>query len=106
MAVEKGQRAPDFTLTDYKGNRKPLADFKGKNLVLAFYPASFTGVCTKEMCIFQESLSQFNKLDAEVIGVSTDNFKTNQDFAAKNNITFPLVSDENRKTIHNYDIEF
>ncbi|MES2764534.1 MAG: peroxiredoxin [Bacteroidota bacterium] len=106
MATEIGQKAPDFSLTDYEGNSKSLADFKGKNVVLAFYPAAFTGVCTKEMCTFQDSLSQFNNLNAEVIGVSTDKSATNKDFAAKNNVTFPLMSDEARKTIHNYDIEF
>jgi peroxiredoxin len=106
MAREIGQKAPDFSLTDYDGNQKTLNDFKGKNLVLAFYPAAFTGVCTKEMCTFQDSLSQFNNLNVEVLGVSTDKAATNQDFAAKNGVTFPLMSDEARETIKNYDIQF
>lgn len=104
MALEKGQKAPDFNLTDYEGNKKSLADYKGKNVVLAFYPAAFTGVCEKEMCTFQDSQSQYNDLDAEVLGVSVDSRFANKAFADKNNIKFPLMSDHTRETVRSYGV--
>jgi peroxiredoxin len=100
-----GQKAPDFNLTDYEGNKKTLADYKGKNVVLAFYPAAFTGTCEKEMCTFQDAQSKYIELDAEVLGVSVDSRYSNKAFADKNNIKFPLMSDHTRETVKSYVVD-
>ena len=68
MAVEVGQTAPDFTLYDTDRQQRSLSEFKGKNVVLAFFPGSFTGVCTKEMCIFRDRLGEFDSLNAPGAG--------------------------------------
>src|SRR5579875_2332811 len=70
--VEIGERAPDVELVDTERKPVKISDFKGKRTVLAFYPGAFTGVCTKEMCTFRDSLSKFNSLDANVVGISVD----------------------------------
>ena len=64
MAVETGQTAPEFTLYDTDRSRRSLSDFRGKNVVLAFYPGAFTGVCTTEMCALRDRMDQFNSLNA------------------------------------------
>jgi len=104
MAVEIGQKIPNFTLTDYEGNKKSLEDFKGKNVVLAFYPAAFTGVCTKEMCTFQDAQSNYENLNAEVLGVSVDSRFSNQAFAQQHGIKFPMLSDYSRETVKSLGI--
>ena len=81
-----------------------LKDFKGKITVLAFYPADFTPVCTKEMCDFSDNLSTFEDLNAQVIGISTDNIDTHKKFAAQYNIKFPLVADTEGQVGKLYDV--
>ena len=65
MAVEVGQSAPDFTLYDTDRNQRSLGEFKGKNVVLAFFPGAFTGVCTTEMCARRDQIDQFNSMNAD-----------------------------------------
>ncbi|MCI0794197.1 MAG: redoxin domain-containing protein, partial [Chloroflexi bacterium] len=72
MAVEVGQTAPEFTLHDQDREKRSLSDYKGQNVVLAFYPGAFTGGCTTEMCTFRDRLEQFNSLNAQVLGISVD----------------------------------
>ncbi len=105
MPVSVGQKAPDFTLVDT--DRKPLSlgDLKGKKTVLVFYPGAFTGVCTKEMCTFRDSLAQLNDLSAQVVGISVDAPAANKGFADANKLTFPLLSDYARTAVKAYDIE-
>lgn len=81
-----------------------LDSFAGKKVVLAFFPAAFTGVCTKEMCTFRDSMAQMNSVNAQVVGVSVDAPFTNAAFAEKNGLNFPVLSDYNREATNAYDI--
>ena len=96
MAVKPGEKAPEFTLSDTEKNARSLKEFAGKKTVLAFYPGAFTGVCTKELCAFRDSLAQFNSLNAQVVGISVDSPFSNKAFASQNQLTFPLLSDYTR----------
>ena len=69
MPVDVGQAAPDFSLYDTDRQQRTLSEFKGQNVVIAFFPGAFTGVCTTEMCTLRDSLSQFNSMNAQVIGI-------------------------------------
>jgi len=99
-----GKIAPDFTLFD--GSRKPvtLSSYRGKRVVIAFIPASFTGVCEKELCKFRDSTASLNELNACVIGVSVDSPFSNAAFSRKNEFGFPLLSDYTRKTVNDYGV--
>ncbi|OYV85816.1 MAG: peroxiredoxin [Ignavibacteriae bacterium 37-53-5] len=103
MAVEIGKKAPDFKLYDTDRKERSLSEFTGKKVVLAFYPGAFTGVCTKEMCNFRDSLGKFNNVDAQVIGISVDPPFSNKAFADQNKLTFPVLSDFNRQAVKAYD---
>jgi len=96
MPLKTGDKAPQFTLTDTERKERSLGEFLGKKTVLAFYPGAFTGVCTKELCTFRDSLSKLNSLDAQVVGVSVDSPFSNKAFASANGLTFPLLSDYTR----------
>lgn len=102
MPLKIGDKAPDFTLTDTDKKARSLKEFAGKNLVLAFYPGAFTGVCTKEMCSFRDSMANLNNLNAQVIGISVDSPFSNKAFAAQNNLQFPLLSDITRSVSQQY----
>lgn len=106
MAAEVGQKAPQFTLVNTELKAVGLADFAGKNVVLAFYPAAFTGVCQKEMCTFRDALNDFTSAKTAVLGVSVDSPFANKEFAAKNGLNFPLLSDITRDVIRQYDVVF
>jgi peroxiredoxin len=106
MAIQVGQKAPDFTLVDTALKPHSLKDFQGKATVLAFYPAAFTGVCTKEMCTFRDNLSQLNSIGAQVVGISADTPFSNKAFAEKHGLNFPLLSDYNREAIKAFGIAF
>jgi glutaredoxin-dependent peroxiredoxin len=102
MAIQVGKQAPDFTLFDTEKKSRSLSEFHGKNIILAFYPGAFTGVCTKEMCAFRDSMSKFNELNAQVIGISVDGPFANKVFATQNNLQFPLLSDYSRDVSKQY----
>ena len=102
MSVTVGQKAPNFTLPDTGKKQVSLSDYAGKKVVLVFYPGAFTGVCEKEMCTFRDSISEFNNLNAQVIGVSVDSPFANKGFADKNGLTFPLLSDYTRYVSSQY----
>ena len=104
MAAKVGDKAPDFTLYDTEKKPRSLKEFLGKKTVLAFYPGAFTGVCTKEMCTFRDSLTRFNALNAQVVGISVDAPFANKAFATQNNLQFPLLSDFNRTALKAYGI--
>ena len=106
MPAEVGQKAPDFTLVGTDLKAISLKDFANKNVVLAFYPAAFTGVCQKEMCTFRDGLNDFVGANTAVVGVSVDSPFANKEFATKNGLNFPLASDINRDTIGKYDVVF
>jgi peroxiredoxin len=102
MEIKQGTSAPAFALYDTNRKERSLAEFSGKNVVLAFYPGAFTGACTKEMCAFRDSLAQFNQLNAQVVGISVDAPFANNAFAAQNKLEFPLLSDYSRAVCRSY----
>ena len=106
MATDVGQQAPQFTLVNTDLKAVSLSGFSEKHLVLAFYPAAFTGVCQKEMCTFRDALNDFTSANTAVLGVSVDSPFANKEFAAKNGLTFPLLSDITRDVIKQYDVVF
>lgn len=106
MSAEVGQKAPQFTLVNTDLKATSLSDFAGKNVVLAFYPAAFTGVCQKELCTFRDALNDFTSARTAVVGVSVDSPFANKEFAAKNGLNFPLLSDITRDVIKQYDVVF
>ncbi len=97
MAIEIGQQAPLFSLKDSDKNLVNLADCKGKNVVLLFFPAAFTGTCTKELCQTRDELSYYNDLNATVFGISVDMPFTLAKFKEMNNYNFTLLSDFNKE---------
>src|SRR3712207_8796480 len=97
--VKVGSVAPDFTLPSQSGEMVSLEDFLGhKPVVLFFYPKDDSPGCTKQVCAFRDDYEQFGKLDAEIIGISSDSVESHRSFAAKNHLPFTLVSDEDRKS--------
>ena len=101
--VELNSKAPDFKLIDSNLKQKTLADYKGNKTVLLFFPGAFTGVCTKEMCTFRDSMSKFNNLKAKVVGISVDQPFSLAQFAKENNLNFDLLSDATREVSKKYD---
>lgn len=93
MSVEENAPAPDFSMPATGGRTVSLAAMKGRPFVMYFYPKADTPGCTKEACAFQELLTYFNKVGAEVIGVSKDKMPALEKFAAKYQLKFPLASD-------------
>ena len=100
------QTAPDFTLINTDKEQVRLADNLGKKIVLAFYPAAFSGICDQEMCIFEERLDQLNSAQALVFGISPDSPFANAKFAEVNNISFSLLSDLHLQAARDYGVEF
>ncbi|MBC8281548.1 MAG: peroxiredoxin [Chloroflexi bacterium] len=104
MAAEVGQKAPDFELLNSDKQPTKLSDSKGKNVVLAFFPGAFTGVCTSEMCNFRDRADSFNSLNADIIGVSVDSIFAQKAFSDANNLQFPLLSDHQREVGKAYGV--
>ena len=98
--------APDFNLKNTEKNDIALSSYKGKTVVLAFYPGAFTGVCDTEMCSLRDSMDSFNALNATVLGISVDSPWANAEFAKKYEINFNLLSDYNRDVSKAYDMIF
>jgi peroxiredoxin len=104
MAVNVGDRAPEFELVDTELKMRKLSEFKGKKVVLSFFVAASSPVCTTEMCTFRDRWSEISNLGAQVIGISNDGPFANKAFAEKFNITYPVLGDYKSKTIRDYDI--
>jgi glutaredoxin-dependent peroxiredoxin len=104
MSAEVGKQAPDFTLTNQDREAVTMSALKGKPVVLAFFPAAFSGVCTKELCTFRDSMAQLGKANAQVFGVSVDTFFTLKAFQDQQKLTFPLLSDFNKTAIRDYGV--
>jgi thioredoxin-dependent peroxiredoxin len=102
MAVEVGKAAPAFTLTDTQGKKVTLKDFKGKNVILYFYPKDDTPGCTKEACGFRDAWTEVQARDTVVVGVSADGLASHQKFTSKYGLPFPLLSDPDRKVMEKY----
>jgi len=97
-----GEKAPDFSLPDAKGNEVRLSDFIGKTVVLYFYPKDDTPGCTKEACSFRDAYDRFLEKGAVVIGISKDKSASHMKFQSKYQLPFHLLSDETTKTIQAY----
>jgi peroxiredoxin len=93
MAIAVGQPAPQFTLQDQSQKDISLADYRGKNVVLVLYPLDFSPLCTDEHACFVNQLNQFEKLNAQVLGLSVDSVWTHKAFAEKMGIRYPLLAD-------------
>jgi len=102
MPLKVGDKAPDFKLFDTERKERSLSEFLGKKTVLAFFPGAFTGVCTKEMCTFRDSMAELGKLNAQVVGVSVDSPFSNKAFADANKLNFPVLSDYSRNVVKQY----
>ncbi len=102
--LEKGSQAPDFTLNDKDGNPVSLSDFKGKRVVLYFYPKDNTPGCTRQACAFAGAYERFREKDIAVIGVSRDSVASHVKFAEKYSLPFVLLSDPELKAIEAYGV--
>ena len=103
MAIEEGKAAPAFSLQDANGKTVSLKDFKGKNVVVYFYPKDDTPGCTKEACGFRDLWKDIQKTGTVVLGVSADNGESHKKFAAKYKLPFTLLSDPDRSVMTAYD---
>ena len=104
MSVDVGSKAPDFTLTNEERQPVKLSEQRGKPVVLAFFPAAFSGVCTKELCTFRDSFARLNQAHAQVYGISVDTFFTLKAFQTDQKLPFPLLSDFNKQAIRDYGV--
>ncbi len=104
MGIDVKSKAPDFTLLNTKRESVALGSLKGKKVVLAFFPAAFTGVCEKELCTFRDSMAELNGLNATVVGISVDSPFANGAFAEKNKLEYPILSDYNRTAVNAYGV--
>ncbi|MFI5149569.1 MAG: redoxin domain-containing protein [Bacteroidia bacterium] len=102
MKINVGQNAPEFNLPDQDKNMTSLAAHKGKNVVLLFFPAAFTGTCTKELCQTRDDIAFYNGVHAQVFGISVDLPFSLGKFKTEQNINFPLLSDFNKEAMHAY----
>ena len=104
MAVDVGSKAPDFTLTNQDRQPVKLSEQKGKPVVLAFFPAAFSSVCTKELCTFRDAMARLNSAQAQVYGISVDTFFTLKAFQDAQGYNFPLLSDFNKQAIREFGV--
>lgn len=100
----EGQQAPDFTLPDQDGVEHTLSSYKGKWVLLYFYPKDNTPGCTIEACTIRDQFKDFKKIDAVVLGVSTDSVKSHKKFADGFNLPFTLLADENKEVVGKYGV--
>jgi len=103
MSIQIGQQAPGFTLYDSAKNKVSLDSFKGKKVVLLFFPLAFTSTCTKELCDIRDNIGQYNNLDAEVLAISVDSLHTLAKFKEEQRLNFTLLSDFNKEISRAYD---
>ncbi len=95
--LKEGSPAPDFMLYSDTKEKVSLSDFRGKNVVLAFFPLAFTGTCTTELCTFRDSIDLFNQLNAEILAISVDSLHTLARYKADQKLNFTLLSDFNKE---------
>ena len=99
-----GDEAPDFQLPDIDMKMQKLSDYRGKEVILAFFPAAESPVCTKEMCALRDSFDELKKYDAQVLGASVDGPFANKIFTENRHLNFPVLSDYKREVINKYGI--
>ncbi|GAB3135775.1 thioredoxin-dependent thiol peroxidase [Tsukamurella serpentis] len=100
--LQPGDPAPSFTLPDQNGNEVSLADYRGRRVIVYFYPAAMTPGCTKQACDFRDDLAQFNEAGLDVIGISPDKPAKLKKFEERDEITFPLLSDPDKGVLTEY----
>ena len=96
MAVEVGHEAPDFTLKDQAGNEVTLSHYRGKPVVLVFYPGDDSPVCTKQLNSYNDELAAFDGLDAQVVAISAQGIESHERFSARHGFRFPLLADTDK----------
>ncbi len=104
MALEKGQQAPEFTGKDQDGNTVSLSDFKGKRVILYFYPKDQTPGCTAQACNLRDNYEELQKNGYVVLGVSTDSQASHKKFIEKQQLPFSLLADEDKSIHELYDV--
>lgn len=104
MPIESGNQAPDFELPDETGTMRRLSDFRGRPVVLYFYPKDDTKGCTTEACNFRDDYSAYEKADVIILGVSPDSVQSHVKFKMKYDLPFPLLSDEDHKVCEKYGV--
>ena len=104
LKLKDGDIAPPFTAETNGGGRISLSDYKGKNVILYFYPKDNTPGCTREACAFRDHWEEFKKIGAVVLGVSTDNTKSHDKFVEKHKLPFTLLADEDKKIVEAYGV--
>ncbi|MBK9477773.1 MAG: redoxin domain-containing protein [Bacteroidetes bacterium] len=102
MQLNIGDKAPEFTLYSSEKKEIRLQNLQGKNVVLLFFPFAFTGTCTKELCSVRDEISDYNNLDAEVIGISVDSIFSLAKYKEEQGLNFTLLSDFNKETSKAY----
>lgn len=102
--LEVGTVAPGFTLQDQNGEEHSLSDYRGKKVILYFYPKDNTAGCTKQACGFAELYPQFTEKGAVILGVSKDSVKSHKNFETKYNLPFTILSDPEHEVIEKYDV--
>jgi len=103
MKIGIGEKAPEFTLYNSEKNKISLADYKGKNILLLFFPQAFTSVCTKELCGIRDNIALYNKMNAVVFGISVDSVFTLKKYKEDQGYNFDLLSDFNKEVSTAYD---
>jgi len=103
--MKTGEIAPNFTLNDGDGNDWTLSNYKGRTVVLLFYPGDNTPVCTAQLCSVRDHWSEYQATGAEVVGISTDSVESHKGFAEKNQLPLRLLSDAGRKVSEMYDMK-
>ena len=102
--LEAGTKAPDFTLQDQNGENHSLSDYRGKKVILYFYPKDMTSGCTSQACNFRDMYPQFQEKGAVVLGVSKDSVESHKKFEEKHGLPFTLLSDTELEVIKAYDV--
>ena len=102
--IEEGKKAPAITLNDQDGKKVSLNDFKGKNIILYFYPKDNTSGCTLEACNFRDDFPKLGNMKAIILGVSPDSVESHKKFAEKYNLLFRLLSDEKKSVLKEYGV--
>ena len=97
------EKAPNFTLPDSEGREVPISDYKGKKVLIVFYPGDETMVCTKQLCSYSSGFEEFQKLGIEIIGINMDSIESHKKFKDKYKLAFPLLSDKTGEVCEKYN---
>jgi peroxiredoxin len=103
MALQIGQKAPEISLYNSDKNKVNLSDFAGKKVVLLFFPQAFSSICTAELCSVRDDIGNYEKVDAQILGISVDSVNSLNRFKQDQGYTFPLLSDFNKDVSRAYD---